>query len=352
MAGYYIGNKFKIVCGNNKIKKGICGGNIIYSGANPVTYYVDTDIVYVEEADEGDSVLSPSTFTPSKSGWTFVGWREDNAASSSVYSNLVMEDTSITLYAVFEQTITLSYNGNGSTSGYTESQTKAQYYNNGNVVNPSFTLMNNGFTKTNHSFINWAIGSANGMQYAVGDSVTLSASTVFYAVWEINDKVLVSNYIPASGYSFVGSGNYEDNGYNSTWRYGFSNLIASGGGEDDDGDDEDVGIVRGCLSPKVDVTNYKKLIFTVYHYNGYGIGKGTASQSTFSVGLLNSTSGGEVKMVSRTYTVAGQEGTETITVDVSNISGSYHVGVVIESGITGTSTGCLQIKASSIKLTG
>lgn len=173
-----------------KVKKWIHNGVIVFKAGNMVTYYVDTNTVYKEEVDSGASCLSPTTFTPSKSGWTFVGWRADKTASGTVLSSQVMGDEAITLYAVYKQTITLSYNGNGSTSGSTASQTGTRYYNaSGSVANPSFTLRSNGFAKNGgNTFSKWALGSTGGTQYAAGATVTLSASTIFYAVWVGTDS--------------------------------------------------------------------------------------------------------------------------------------------------------------------
>lgn len=239
MSGYYIGNKFKMICGNSKIKKGLCGGNVIYSGANPVTYYVDINVVYTEEVDDGNTLLSPTTFIPTKDGWTFVGWRMDDVASGNIYENLVMEDAPIILYAVFEQTITLSYNGNGSTSGSMASQTGTRYYNNGNVANPSFTLGVSGFTKTDYSFTNWAIGSAGGTQYEVGASVMLSTSTTFYAVWTytswnpiINGVLQTGNYIAANRSTWGAANGVTLPNSVHTHVYG---MRGTGSGEEDDG---------------------------------------------------------------------------------------------------------------------
>ena len=159
-------------------------GNIrVYPNAGNVTYVVDNGISYIEEVDIDDSCLSPTTFTPSKSGWTFIGWREDTAANSSVLSSKIMDGNDVTLYAVFRQTITLSYNGNGATGGSTASQSNYRYYNNENITNPSFIIRSNGFSRTYYSFVNWAMGSTSGTRYNPGASVTLSANTTFYAVW-------------------------------------------------------------------------------------------------------------------------------------------------------------------------
>lgn len=194
MAGYYIGNKFKMICGGKKIKKGICGGNVVYSGASPVTYNVDTDTVYIEEVDSGISCLTPTSFAPTKEGYTFLGWKEDTTADSSVLTDKVMGDEPITLYAVFSKTITISYNGNGASSGATASQTDYQYYNNGNVVSPTFVLNKNGFVKGVYSFTKWAISSTSGTQYSAGASVVLSENTTFYAIWTLPSSLVIHTY--------------------------------------------------------------------------------------------------------------------------------------------------------------
>lgn len=264
MGRTYFGDdkKIKAYYGNKKVKSMWYGSIRVYPNAGAVTYYVDSGSVYVEEIDIDASCLSPTSFTPSKSGWTFVGWREDKTASSSVLSEKVSDGNDYTLYAVFtqnvtvtkyngssssttetkpryynntninnpsftlsqnnlsgwnklgwcetnsptanvvvsnggsvtlsanktyygkySQTITLSYNGNGASSGSTASQTGTRYYNGLSYVNPSFTLRNNGFSRTYYSFVNWRMGSAGGTAYNAGSSVTLSSNTTFYASW-------------------------------------------------------------------------------------------------------------------------------------------------------------------------
>lgn len=174
---------YKAFLGNVKMKKGYIGSAKVYSAGNTVTYKVDIDVTYQEEVDDGASCLSPKTFTPAKSGWTFVGWMADTTAGGSVLSAKVMGDDPITLYAVFKQAITLSYSGNGAAGGSTAAQTGYNYYNNGNTVNPSFTLRSNGFTNSGYNFSKWALGSEGGTQYSAGASITLAASATMYAVW-------------------------------------------------------------------------------------------------------------------------------------------------------------------------
>lgn len=162
----------------------------VWGSGSSVTYVVDNGVAYSEDVKNGDSVLSPKSFTPSKDGYTFVGWRTDKTASATVLTSKTMGTEPITLYAVFKRTLTLSYNGNGSTSGSTSSQTGTQYYNNGNTANPSFTLKSSGFSKTDYSFSKWAMGNANGTQYSAGASVSISENTTFYAVWKAINKTV------------------------------------------------------------------------------------------------------------------------------------------------------------------
>ena len=123
--------------GNVKVLKGYQGTNLVYSVGNKVTYYVDNNENYVEEVDWGNSCLSPVSFEPVKTGWTFVGWREDNLALNSVLTDKLMGDNPVSLYAVFQKDITLTIY-NGITNPAQQSGTR--YYNNGTVANPKFSI--------------------------------------------------------------------------------------------------------------------------------------------------------------------------------------------------------------------
>lgn len=167
------------------------------------TYIVDNNIKYQEDVQLGGTVLTPTTFTPEKEGWDFIGWRDDKTASGDVLTTKIVEGGEITLYAVYSQPVTISYNGNGATSGSTASETKERYYNAaGNIENPTFTLATNGFTKTSYSFSKWAQESASGTQYAAGTSITLAESTSFYAIW---------TFTTIRAYTFNKTSNYCEN---------------------------------------------------------------------------------------------------------------------------------------------
>jgi len=76
------------------------------NSATLVTYYVDSGVSYTEKVAFGKTVLSPTTFTPTKSGYSFLGWREDSEASSEVLVTKTAKGKTLSLYAVFSKDIT------------------------------------------------------------------------------------------------------------------------------------------------------------------------------------------------------------------------------------------------------
>ncbi len=176
--------------GMQKIKMAMYQGKKIWSAGSTVTYMVDTNVSYTEEVDSDASCLSPKTFTPSKAGWSFVGWREDRTASASVLGSKVMADSPVTLYAVFRAGVTVTYYNNStsasSTSGY-------RYYNNGSVVNPSFQLTqtsSSGWTARGWSTSNQ--GNA-GITYANGAAFTRDSNVTLYGLYQQSITVTYYN---------------------------------------------------------------------------------------------------------------------------------------------------------------
>lgn len=188
----YLGEKRKLFVGATKIKKGFVGATKVYSAGNIVTYHVDSGEIHTEEVDSDASCLS---FKPTKQGWEFVGWRDDSEANASVLPKKIMGDDPVELYAVFSKDVTLSYNGNGSTSGSITSQSAKKYYNNKNVKKATFTLSDNknGFKKDDYAFVGWTESSISGTQYKVGSKVELEQDTTFYARWLVVNVTVISN---------------------------------------------------------------------------------------------------------------------------------------------------------------
>lgn len=216
MGRTYFGDdkKIKAYYGNKKVKSMWYGSIRVYPNAGEVTYYVDNGVVYTEEIDIDQSCLTPTTFTPSKSGWTFVGWREDSTASSSVLSEKISDGNNYTLYAVFRQNVTVT-KYNGSSSPTTESKTR--YYNNANTANPSFTLSQtvlSGWTAQG-----WCTSSSATASVVVsnGGSVTLTSDATYYGKYA---QTITLSYngngatggstASQSGTRYFNSGNYSN----------------------------------------------------------------------------------------------------------------------------------------------
>lgn len=127
--GIFGTSKLKLFAGDKKVKKAYLGTEKIYSAGNiVVTYHVDSGVTYQEEVDSDTNCLKPTTFTPTKSGYTFVGWREDIIPNPYILPSKVLGKEPIVLYAVFTKEVTV----------YTyDEQERTQngnvYYNNGNV---------------------------------------------------------------------------------------------------------------------------------------------------------------------------------------------------------------------------
>lgn len=85
---------------------------------------------------------------------------------------------------MYNKTVTVSYNGNSNTGGSTSSHSGTVYRNYaGTIINASFTLKSNGFSRTNYTFAYWTQGSTSGTVRKVGASVSLNSNTTFYAYW-------------------------------------------------------------------------------------------------------------------------------------------------------------------------
>lgn len=143
-------------------KKAFVNGVQTYSAGNTVTYVIDSGVMTTEEVEQGATCLNPSVI-PTKTGWIFAGWCEDNSKADSdiLLDERVMGDDPVTLYALYQKDITLSYAGNGSTGGSTESETKTAYFNAYDIYNyPEFTLKSCGFEKTDYIFTKWDLGKA------------------------------------------------------------------------------------------------------------------------------------------------------------------------------------------------
>jgi hypothetical protein len=221
MAKTFIGPDLikKIYIGNNKIKKVYIGSSHVYSASHIVTYHINTNNIVQKEIDDDTDAISQAP-TAELSGWTFVGWREDQAANPTVISSKNVLVDGIHLYAVFKQVVYLYYNGNGASGGSVATQSQFKYYNNSSAANPTFTVSSNGFTKTDNRFIGWGLNQGSTVQYSAGNSVALSASATMYAVWQLSYNPNPSQWVYSRAYMMYGDDNTRYSGATSgyvTW---------------------------------------------------------------------------------------------------------------------------------------
>ncbi|KFI91254.1 repeat, TIGR02543 family [Bifidobacterium saguini DSM 23967] len=131
-----------------------------------------------------------------RDGWTFTGWN----TSADGKGTKVAEGADwtlkghATLYAQWTaMKQTLTYDGNGATSGDTQPQ-------NG-VTGQTITTRSNGFTRDGYSFVRWDTGKdGDGTGYKENaDYVMQPANNVLYAIWQADPASIVYKPCPTTG---------------------------------------------------------------------------------------------------------------------------------------------------------
>ncbi len=163
-----------------------------------------------------NTVLNSNTFT--RSGYTFAGWNtQANGLGVSYLSSYTYSfSASITLYAIWSQNLTVSYDSNTANTGSVpNSQT---YYAGG----PTVTVQSNSgsLSKTGFILTGWnTVANGTGTSYALGQvNSTFGANTTLFAQWS------------AATYTVLYSGNGNTSGSvpsNQSYVYGGTALTLS-----------------------------------------------------------------------------------------------------------------------------
>jgi len=143
---------------------------------------------------QGASVtVKANTGSLVKSGYNFVGWATTSNASAPEFAvngsnvnppSFNMPASNVTLYAVWHQIApcTLTYNGNGHTSGSAPTDSNSPYTSGSTVTVKGNT---GNLEKTGHTFLGWSTNSsAQTAQYTQGQTFTINTNTTLYAVWQ------------------------------------------------------------------------------------------------------------------------------------------------------------------------
>jgi outer membrane protein OmpA-like peptidoglycan-associated protein len=143
-----------------------------------------------------------------RTGYSFLGWNTNyNAGTASYLDGQNYAFTSSTsLYAIWvlQAVNQVTFNGNSSTSGTTDSQTASV-----NTV-----LNSNGFLRTGYTFLRWnTAANGTGVNYSPGYSYSFATSVTLYAIWGQNltisydGNTSTGGTVPTSQAYYVGGPN-------------------------------------------------------------------------------------------------------------------------------------------------
>ena len=162
-----------------------CKGWSTSSSATSATYscgasYKPTGNITLYAVWNTSTSTSLSTIQPTRSGYNFLGWSKNSAATTASYKagDQITFSANTTLYAVWEKipvtTYKLTFNANGG-SGAPSAKTGATSY-----IIPSTVP-----TRSGYNFLGWSkYSNSTVADYKSGDTITLTSNTTLYAVWE------------------------------------------------------------------------------------------------------------------------------------------------------------------------
>lgn len=161
---------------------------------------------YTETVSSGSSVLSPTTFTPSLSEATFLGW-SSSSSSTTVLTSKVADGNSITLYAVFKYNdVSIGVLG-------------------GHYYEGNFSVTYSG-AKYSSISITCKIGRWSGGEHAsvhikqTSPSVAMLNQYICSYGEEVDNKVLTANFEPNGTYIIYNELNGGDGGARAGVKYG------------------------------------------------------------------------------------------------------------------------------------
>ncbi len=179
---------------------------------NSIAYERVTGVVYNRESKASYTVPSgvPTTVTYDTKTYTLSGWRADTDAGENTCdaASLVSVAHSCTdLYAVYTSPVTVSFDtGNGSVVAPVTAYYRLYY---GTSISPS-VILNQVPTKEYYHFMGWATEANGNVVYRAGETISPTADTMLYAVWEQATLTVTVNVNDSSYGSATGAGGYNN----------------------------------------------------------------------------------------------------------------------------------------------
>ena len=129
-------------------------------------------------------------------GWDWRGWSNDNDTAANAKILVSVDDTihtgnkDLTLYGLYKKGVTLSYDGNGATSGSVSANDEGVVYYNaaGKTKEAEITVAPNGFTRNGFIFNCWKTSA--GVEYNSDDKIKIGTDTTLYAQWTASSYVV------------------------------------------------------------------------------------------------------------------------------------------------------------------
>ena len=196
--------------GSGTSYSGIPGAATFTMGTANVTLYAKwtINIYTVKFNSNGGSAVDSQNVTynttataptpPTQNGFIFAGWYSDQALTVQ-FAFTTPITSAITLYAKWTPVYTVTYNGNGNTSGTVPAD--ANTYLNGVTV----TVLDNtgSLIKTGYTFSGWNTNAAGtGADRTPGSTFAMgSVNVVLYAKWTINQYTVTFNSLGGSAVS-------------------------------------------------------------------------------------------------------------------------------------------------------
>ena len=151
------------------------GGTTYNAGA---TYSGNAGLYLYAQWNTSTSTAAVKLPTPSRSGYSFVRWNTNNVNTGSGYAGgaSYTPPSAITLYAIWNRT--LSYNGNGATSGGVAAQTA--------IDTTAIAVASSNYVRPGYRFRAWNTKTdGTGTNYSPGGSYAAGQpSATLYAIWK------------------------------------------------------------------------------------------------------------------------------------------------------------------------